>query len=92
VKFHLLIKSCLNAKFRRVLIDNAVPHDNVSYSNWEEVKSVVPQSLILSPLLLLLYVNDLLKLASKDPYIVLFVDDASIIATNHNDKNLKSNK
>jgi hypothetical protein len=30
-------------RFQRVLIDNTIAHDKVSYSSWEEVKSGVPE-------------------------------------------------
>jgi hypothetical protein len=81
----------LNARCQRVLIDNKIPHDNVSYSKWEEVKSEVPHGSILDPVLFLFYINDLPKRATKDANIVLFADDTctSIIVTNSNDANLK---
>ena len=41
------------------------------------------------PLLFLLYINDLPKMATKDANIALFADDKSIIVTSSNDTNLK---
>ena len=61
----------------------------VSYYNWEEVKSGVPQGLILCPVLFHLYINDLPKIAVKDANIFLFADDTSILVTNSNDTHLK---
>jgi hypothetical protein len=65
-----VIKSHLNARLQILLIDNTLPHDNVSSYNWEEVKSAVPQGSILGPLHFLFYFNDLSKITSKDSNIV----------------------
>jgi hypothetical protein len=61
----------------------------VSSYNWEEVKSGVPQGLILGPVLSLLYINDLPKKVTKDANTVLFADDTCILVTNSNGTNLK---
>jgi len=76
-------------RFQRVLIDNTIAHDKVSYSSWEEVKNGVPQGSILGPLPFLLYINNLPKIATKDANVVLFADDTSVIVTNSNDTHLK---
>ena len=88
-KCNLLIKSYVNEGFQRVLTDNMLAYDKVSYSNWELVKSGVLQCLILGHLLFLLHVNDLPKIGTKDANIVLFADDTSIMVTNSNDTHLK---
>ena len=73
---------------QRVLTDNTIAHDKVSYSSWEEVKSGVLINSILGPLLFL-YVNDLPKIPTKDANITLFADNTSILVTNSNDSHLK---
>jgi hypothetical protein len=47
-KFHLFIKSYVYKRFQKVLTDNRVALDKVSYSNWEEVRSGVTQGSILA--------------------------------------------
>jgi hypothetical protein len=58
-----------------VLNDNTIARDKVLYSNWEDIKSGVPQGSFLVPLLFLLHINDITQIATKDANIVLFADD-----------------
>jgi hypothetical protein len=59
-------------------------------SNWGEIKHGVLQESILGPLLLLFYINNLLKTINDNAEIVLFADDTSVIITSLNPINLKS--
>ncbi|GFG40073.1 hypothetical protein Cfor_01423 [Coptotermes formosanus] len=61
---------------------------NIS-SSWEHVKSGVLQGSILGPLLFVLYMNDLPKLASNNMSITLYADDTSVLVTNDDRDNIK---
>jgi hypothetical protein len=54
------------------------------YSEWDSVIDGVPQGSILSPLLFLLYVNDIPNVISDISNPVLYADDTSLIITNSN--------
>jgi hypothetical protein len=73
-----LIKSYLEDRFQKVVLDNNFP-DSASYGG--EVKHGVSQGSILGPLLFLLYINDLPKVANHKAEVVLYADDTSIIIT-----------
>jgi hypothetical protein len=74
-----LIKSYLNDRYQRVLIDNTIRSNT---PNGKRLKVGFHKAPFLD--LYLFYINDLPKIAIKDAYIVLIVDDTSIIVTNSN--------
>jgi hypothetical protein len=61
-----------------VILNNNLPNSN---SEWGEIRHGVPQEPIPSPLLFLLYINDLLKIVNDNAEVVLYVDDTSLIIT-----------
>ena len=67
-----LLKSYLRGKYQRVVFNN---YSSISCSNWGEITHGVPQGWILSPLLFLLYINDLTQITNDNSKIVLFADD-----------------
>ena len=60
-------------------------------SEWEPVKHGVPQGSILGPLLFLVYNNDLSRTINKVAESILFADDTSIVISNINLEEFKSN-
>jgi hypothetical protein len=87
--FKTLIKSYLTGRHQSVLLGHITESNNSS--KWETIKCGVPQSLILGPLLFLLYINDLPKIINKNNNMVLYADDTSIIITDTNNLNFETN-
>ena len=85
-KFYNLIKSYLDGRYQKVILN----HNNNIESTWEVVKMGVPEGSILGLIVFLTYVNDLPKLATIRTKIILYADDASIIVTNPNLENFKT--
>ena len=74
-----LLKSYPKGRYQRVIFNN-----HSSCSNWGEITHGVLQGSILGPLLFLLYINDLPKIANDNSKFVLFADHTSMITTNPN--------
>jgi hypothetical protein len=81
-RFKALIKSYLTERYQRVVIHNST--NNSSYSDWELVKHGVPQGSVLSPLLFLLFRNNLPITSSTNSELVLYANDTSLVITSSN--------
>jgi hypothetical protein len=81
-----LMRSYPNHRYQRVVMK-----DNMAIkltSEWEPVKHGVPQELILGPLLFLVYLSRTINKVAKS---ILFADDTSIVISNTNLEEFKSN-
>jgi hypothetical protein len=76
------MKSCLQNRFQRVVIDSRVHHNTTT--DWGKISRVVPQASILGPLLFFMYINDLPKILINNYIPVTFADGTSVIITNSN--------
>jgi len=78
-KIHKLIKSYLEGRYQRVVLNNDSPG---LCSNWGGITLGVPQGSILGPLLFLLYIKDLPKITNENSKIILYADGTSLIIAN----------
>jgi hypothetical protein len=87
-KFKTLIASYLTGRYQKVTLYNNTNNNNSS--KWEMIKIGV-QGSILGPLFLLLYINDLTKIITKNNSRVLYADDTSLLITGCNTLNININ-
>jgi hypothetical protein len=67
---------------QQILLNNTKSH-TFTISKWSQIHYSVPQGSVVSPMLFLLYTNDLLKIINNTSVPILFVDDISILFTRH---------
>jgi len=77
-KGHKLIKYYLENRYQRVIITN---NARQYYSEWKPFKYGVPQGSILSPLLFIMYINDLPQTIAILANPIIFADDTSMTVT-----------
>jgi hypothetical protein len=82
-KAKLLFETYLQNRYQRVQITNSYSNLN-TVSKWTKIKYGVPQGSILSPLLFLVYFNNLPKAVEHKALPILFADNTSILLTSPN--------
>jgi hypothetical protein len=61
-----------------------------TFSNWETIKSGVPQGSVLGLLLFVLYINDLPLGINTDTKLLLYADDTSVLMSGTNIQELQT--
>jgi hypothetical protein len=89
VPFYKLVKSYVTNRYPRVLIGGMSSHSN--FLECGKIHHGVPQGSILGPLLFLFYINGLLKIVQYNSKPTLFADDTSLILSNPNHLDFKTN-
>jgi len=84
-----LMECYLENRYQRVSVNNS--NLNKLSSKWVHVKHGVTQGLILGPLLILIYINNLSLSINKLANLILFADDMTIIISNTNPEEFKNN-
>jgi hypothetical protein len=84
-----LMRSYWENRYQRLSTED-INHNKI-FSKLELVKHVVPQEVILGPLLFLIYINDFPLSINKTAKPILLADDTSIIILNTNSVEFKSN-
>ena len=84
------LKSYLTNRYQRVLIGDRSSSYS-SFLEWGKINHGVPQGSILGPLLFLFYVNDLPKIVQYNSKPNLFADNTSLIFSNSNCLDFKTN-
>ena len=86
---HVLMQSYLMKRYQRTLIRDS--NLNKITCSWEPTGQGVPQGSILSPLLFLIYINDLPLNINTRAHSILYADDTSIIITDTTQESFKDN-
>jgi hypothetical protein len=74
-KFYNLVKSYLDGRYHKAILS----HNNGIELTLKEVNQGVPQGSILGPILFLIYINNLPKLASIGSKILQYADDTVLV-------------
>ena len=82
--FYELYRPYLDGRYQRTSLSSAYNNNNKLLSKWVKISNGVAQWSVLGPFLFLICINDLPSNVEQIGFLILFVDDSSILISHSN--------